>query len=103
MTLADASGQPLDLGADFDQFDEIAWPTHFESLGELSSKDRERRAFRRVLYWTMVDAGFAPYPWEYWHFEVGTRRAAAHRGETTASYGPALPFEADQHEREEVR
>lgn len=103
LTLADARGRPLDLGAKFDQFDETAWLTHYEagaSTRSLSRRARQCCALRRILYWTMTEAGFAPYPWEFWHFEYGTRRAAAFRGADVAKYGPAVPFQlnGDDHD-----
>jgi len=97
VTLADKNGCPLDLGAGFDQFDPTAWTTHYEGIlttTALSAQDRRRCELRRILFWAMVGAGFAPYPWEFWHFEYRTQRAAGFYGETFALYGPAVPFEA---------
>lgn len=95
LTLADAYGRPCDLGARFDQFDETAWLTHCETVCRSSNSspaDWERRDLRRILFWAMTRAGFAPYIYEYWHFEFHTRRAAAFHGSPVAAYGPALPF-----------
>lgn len=96
VTLSDESGRPLDLGAAFDQFDRTAWLTHYERSLPIVGAPRHfarRRTLRRTLYWSMIRAGFAPYPWEFWHFEFGTRRAAAFHGMESADYGPAVPFE----------
>lgn len=93
--LAGDDGVFVDLGADFDQFDETAATTYYERLcrkAVCSTEDRVRRDRRRILFWAMIDAGFAPYPAEYWHFELGTRRAAAFQGVATAKYGPIAPW-----------
>lgn len=93
--LADREGHVIDLGADFDQFEDIAACNHFEKACQTavaSPTDRARRDARRILYWAMVDAGFAPYEAECWHFELGTRRAAAFQGRSHAEYGPAAPW-----------
>jgi D-alanyl-D-alanine dipeptidase len=93
--LAGDDGGFVDLGADFDQFDETAGTTYYENLCRsaiCSAEDLARRNRRRILYWAMIDAGFAPYPAEYWHFELGTRRAAAFQGDTSAKYGAIAPW-----------
>ncbi|HRC60705.1 MAG TPA: M15 family metallopeptidase [Candidatus Propionivibrio aalborgensis] len=95
LSLCDADGNSLDLGAEFDQFDENAWLTWFEhrcSNPRSSRADNKRRRLRRILYWAMVGAGFAPYAWEYWHFELNTRAAAAFYHRDVAAYGPAVPW-----------
>jgi D-alanyl-D-alanine dipeptidase len=95
LTLCDPDGRPLDLGADFDQFDEASWLAFYEPGGpgdRPGPRTADIRARRRLLYWTMLGAGFAPYPWEYWHYELGTRVAAAFHGESVARYGAAAPW-----------
>ena len=89
VTLCDHAGCPLDLGADFDEFEEIAWLTAFEGshASKLAEEDVRRRNRRRTLYWAMIGASFAAYKWEFWHFELGTRRAAASAGSPAAVYG----------------
>lgn len=95
LTLGDRRGRVLDLGARFDQFDEAAWLSYYERQDEphLSGRDRARRDHRRLLSFAMCQGGFVPYPFEYWHWEYGTRRAAAFHGQHSAPYGPAVPFE----------
>lgn len=94
LTLCDQTGKALDLGAEFDSFEETAWLGYFEAdrskcLGRKAAIYRQRR---RILYWAMMDAGFAPYPWEYWHYEVGTTVAASFHGHPAAKYGAAVPW-----------
>jgi D-alanyl-D-alanine dipeptidase len=88
LTLCDSTGMALDLGAGFDQFDEASWLVHYEN----DSSGREIRRNRRILFWSMLDAGFAPYAMEYWHYELGTMLAAAWHGERCAEYGTAVPW-----------
>jgi D-alanyl-D-alanine dipeptidase len=80
------------LGAEFDQFVEAAHLSHFEAVADsrLDASDRSRKRLRRILYWAMTAAGFAPYKWEFWHFEHKTLRATAHFGNNFAEFGPAV-------------
>lgn len=93
LTLCDRSGKPFDMGADFDEFAEPAWLAHFDSCPDdgppLTVAYRNRR---RMLYWAMIGAGFAPYPWEFWHFEFGTMVAANFYSQPVATYGVAVPW-----------
>ncbi len=90
LTLCDASsGEPLDMGAGFDQFDELSWLRYYEN-GAVAANGYAQR--RRNLYWAMLGVGFSPYPWEYWHYELGTLVHAAYYGRPSAEYGPAVPW-----------
>ncbi|HET9257003.1 MAG TPA: M15 family metallopeptidase, partial [Pseudonocardiaceae bacterium] len=74
----------LALGTQFDAFTARAASTAFETIpGAI-------RELRRLLTARMLDAGFVAYQQEWWHFEYGTRRWAAVRGEQPR-YGPASP------------
>jgi D-alanyl-D-alanine dipeptidase len=98
VSLCDDRGRPLDLGAAFDQYNEVAWLTFYERVSrsdKLTAADEDRRRLRRILYWAMSSAGFAPYIWEFWHYEYRTRRSAAFHGRTVADYGPALPWSVE--------
>jgi zinc D-Ala-D-Ala dipeptidase len=93
LTLCDASGRPLDMGAGFDEFEETAWLAHFEDAPDGGpSRAAEVRDRRRILYWAMRGAGFAPYPWEYWHYELGTAVAAVFHDLAHAEYGATVPW-----------
>jgi D-alanyl-D-alanine dipeptidase len=95
ITLGDSVGRKLDLGAGFDEFGPNAATDYYErsSLKMCSDvTDTLRRDLRRLLYFAMTGAGFAPYPFEYWHFEYGTRRHAAFYRKSVAAYGPAVAF-----------
>ena len=76
--------RPLALGTLFDTFTAQAATAAFEGSPGVV------RELRRLLVRRMLDAGFAGYAQEWWHFEFGTRRWAAVRGERPR-YGPAAP------------
>jgi D-alanyl-D-alanine dipeptidase len=95
LTLCDATGRPLDMGAHFDEFAQTAWLAHFEPEPQgQPAPATEYGARRRILYWAMIEAGFAPYPWEYWHYELGTMVAAVFAGLPFVQYGVAVPWVA---------
>ena len=77
LTIADAQGQALDMGTDYDFFGELAYPTKEEEMlakGLLTETQVEnRRLLRRV----MGEAGFTPINTEWWHFNGYSRKRAA--------------------------
>ena len=77
------------MGADFDEFREIAWLAYFEidRTKTFGNRASTCQMHRRMLYWAMREAGFSPYPWEFWHYELGTTVAANFHGYSTAKYG----------------
>lgn len=90
LTLCDTGGEPMDLGAGFDEFADVSWLRYYEeNPGNGGRLFRDRR---RILYWAMIDAGFSPYPWEFWHYEWSTPVAQAYHGRPVAPYGPAVPW-----------
>ena len=72
---------PLAPGTGFDDLSALA---RADALEETDGPDR---AVRRLLYWSMHDAGFVVYDGEWWHFEFGTCRWAALTG-STPLFGP---------------
>lgn len=94
LTLCDSSGKPFDMGAEFDEFEEIAWLAYFEQDRSERYGDRASvyKTHRRMLYWAMRAAGFAPYPWEFWHYELGTIVAANFHHAPIAKYGAFIPW-----------
>jgi D-alanyl-D-alanine dipeptidase len=70
LTVLDENGLALDMGADFDDFREIAQPQleqRFRSEGLLSDTHLEHR---RLLREAMEDAGFTQLKHEWWHFDA---------------------------------
>ena len=57
----------------------------------MAFSDEEARANRRLLHHLMTQAGFAPNPYEWWHFGYGERVWAQLNRAPFAFYGPARP------------
>jgi len=62
VSLADING-PLDMGTEFDDFSEKAHPDYAELSAEV-------KANRKLLRDIMREAGFEPYKYEWWHFNL---------------------------------
>jgi len=82
LTLA-YEGVPLALGTEFDDFSPMA---HLDSLEGHAEWDMPA-LLRRMLAGALVNQGFCPYPWEWWHWSFGDQRWAAQYGESAALYG----------------
>lgn len=93
LTLANESGQAINMGAEFDEFSSVAWLRHFEVPSHGGSAIQYRR---RALYNVMMSVGFVGYEFEYWHYELGTLRAARHGGHPHARFGAATPWTLDE-------
>ncbi|MGE3930452.1 MAG: M15 family metallopeptidase [Hyphomonadaceae bacterium] len=92
ITIAWADGEPLWMGSLFDDTTELGHTRRFEhEAGEASYSNREARANRRLLYWLMLEAGFASHPEEWWHYSYGDQMWAAHKRKAAALYGLAEP------------
>jgi len=76
-------GQPIDCGTPFDAPLAASATRHYEPEGA----DPEHRSARRTLFHAMEDAGFANYPGEWWHFDLGNQRWANLRGLACARHG----------------
>jgi len=57
-----ATGEPVDMGSDYDEFSIRAFPTYPGG----TAGQRERRELLRLL---MAGEGFTVYPEEWWHFD----------------------------------
>jgi zinc D-Ala-D-Ala dipeptidase len=86
-----ATRQPLFMGGLFDDLTEQAWTDGFEGRELKSMSDEEARANRRLLYWTMTEAGFANNPTEWWHYSWGDQLWARLYGRGAAHYGACDP------------
>jgi D-alanyl-D-alanine dipeptidase len=85
------SGQPLFMGGIFDDLTDEAWTDGYERRPVISMSDEEARANRRLLYWTMTNAGFANNPTEWWHYAWGDQMWAKLGGHKAAFYGAWEP------------
>ena len=68
--------QLLDMGADFDEFNEIAYPrkeSQFLNNGKLSSKQHKNR---KLLRQVMNSQGFKVLSTEWWHFNACSKKYA---------------------------
>ena len=99
------TGELLFMGSVFDDPAEISHTAYFEKLNaEHASKKNslplsytEALRNRRLLFWVMSEAGFANYPYEWWHFDWGTQFWVTNSGTSSdvsarprcAWYGPA--------------
>lgn len=92
LTLRWRDGEQLWMGSLFDDASAIAHTDHFEHLADgekFSFSDEEARANRRLLYWLMVEAGFASNPTEWWHYSYGDQMWAKLTGQPKALYAGA--------------
>lgn len=90
LTIRWRNGDQLWMGSLFDDASPLAHTPRFEThVGEFSFSDDEARANRRLLYWLMVEAGFASNPTEWWHFSYGDQMWAQLLGKPEALYAGA--------------
>lgn len=76
LTICDSKGKALDMGAEFDEFNEIAYPSkegYFLSTGELTEK---QIANRNLLRKVMRSQQFRNLQTEWWHFNACSRNDA---------------------------
>lgn len=89
------TGEALWMGCLFDDASAVANLDHMERRlargGAMAFSDEEARANRRLLYHLMTGAGFAPNPFEWWHYGYGERMWAQLGRHAHAFYGPARP------------
>lgn len=76
LTICDEAGAPLDMGAGYDDFRDIAFPSKewkFLASGELT---KEQHSNRKLLREVMKSQGFRGIPSEWWHFNACSRNQA---------------------------
>ena len=76
LTICNGDGTPLDMGAGFDEFAEIAYPrmeAHFLQTGALSKKQHSNRLLLRKV---MKSQQFRQLPTEWWHYNAYSRDVA---------------------------
>ncbi len=77
LTICDSKGIPLDMGAGYDDFRELASPSmewKFIQSGELTEQHITNRKLLREV---MTSQGFRNIPSEWWHFNACSRANAA--------------------------
>ena len=76
LTILDARGKPLDMGAGFDDIRHIAYPIYEDSFlrtGQLTPKQVQNR---KLLRSAMQAQGFRQLPTEWWHYNACSRDEA---------------------------
>lgn len=68
LTIADSSGAPLDMGCDFDSFEDLAGERGEARALSEGSLTETQIANRKLLRRIMKSAGFLPLLSEWWHF-----------------------------------
>ena len=94
MTLRKIDGELLDMGAAFDQMDEMASSDAFERMlaaGEIAEDD-QRLWNRRLLHWTVIREGFINYRHEFWHFDYGDQMFVMHANELNLPVAPSAAW-----------
>ncbi|MBM3186444.1 MAG: M15 family metallopeptidase [Bacteroidetes bacterium] len=74
LTICNENKTPLDMGASYDDFREIAYPeleSKFLKSGELTKQHIENRELLRKV---MLKEGFRNIPTEWWHFNACSRK-----------------------------
>lgn len=87
ITIVDSIGTPLDMGAGYDDFRDIAFPSkewHFLSTGKLTQQQVDNRKLLREV---MKSQRFRNIPSEWWHFNAYSR-------DVTKSKYPCLHWES---------
>ncbi len=94
LTIINAKGKKLEMGTEFDETKEEAHTDYFERIGQkrgLTKKEKEILENRRLLYHTLIHAGFTNYPCEWWHYDFGNQVWAYLSNYKSAFYGVLFP------------
>lgn len=68
LTIIDSSGNELTMGTAFDEFTDKTHTAYFEN-----TQESEIIYNRRMLYNSMIKAGFTNLPTEWWHYDYGDK------------------------------
>ncbi len=79
ITLANSSGEPLDMGTDYDNFTYLANIDKEAELLEKGELTKDQIQNRMILRNIMTEAGFLPLNSEWWHFDAFTREETKKR------------------------
>lgn len=83
LTIIDSNGNPLDMGAGFDDFRPIAYPSLEDSFlrtGQLTPLQVQNR---KILRNAMQAQGFRQLPTEWWHYNACSRAEAKQKYKVT--------------------
>jgi zinc D-Ala-D-Ala dipeptidase len=77
LSLIDSSGNYLNMGTSFDDFNEKSNTRYYEQLIEAEKKLSDEELIvsnnRRLLFHLMNRVGFTNYPDEWWHYDYGNQ------------------------------
>ena len=79
LTIADSTGQALDMGTPYDYFGELAYPKLQWDLLKQGKLTRAQIDNRSLLNAVMIRAGFFGIQTEWWHYNSCTRKVARER------------------------
>lgn len=79
LTLANARGEPLDMGTPFDHLGRLAEPRHEHEHRDAGRLSAEQLANRLLLRSVMVRAGFYAISSEWWHFNCARKEQVRSR------------------------
>jgi D-alanyl-D-alanine dipeptidase len=79
LTICDAKGIPLDMGAGFDDMRLIAYPMYEAKYLSEGALTNDQIANRKMLRSVMRYAGFSGIPTEWWHFNAYSKKEALER------------------------
>lgn len=74
LTIIDDKGEELPMGTEFDEFSDRVNTSCFEGTNNTEVRDN-----RRLLYNSMIQAGFTNLPSEWWHYDYGDRFWASYQ------------------------
>ena len=69
LTIADETGNSLNMGGEIDELSERSHPDYY--LGDSAIAHQQYHRYRQLLNDVMVKAGFYRHPGEWWHFSLG--------------------------------
>ena len=97
LTLADMTGNPLDLGGEIDFIGAESSPDFYkeDNLGIPCSKHQVFHNRRSLLFSVMDQAGFVQHPNEWWHFSYGDQLWSWLTKKGNAIYGGAFEVSKD--------
>ena len=97
LTLADMTGNPLDLGGEIDFIGAESSPDFYkeDNLGTPCSKHQVFHNRRSLLFSVMDQAGFVQHPNEWWHFSYGDQLWSWLSNQGNPIYGAALEVSKD--------
>ena len=97
LTLADMTGNPLDLGGEIDFIGAESSPDFYKKdyLRFPCSKHQVFQSRRSLLFSVMKQAGFVQHPNEWWHFSYGDQLWSWFTNKDNAIYGAAFEVSKD--------